>query len=101
MKKIINGKLYNTETAKTVISWKLHNRGDFQYASNTLYVTKKGNYFVAGCGGPLSEWSVSHGNGSYSSGEGLRDISEKTARELVAQYGTPEDYEKWFTVEEA
>lgn len=63
MKRIINGKIYNTKTAKEVENW---TNGlpcsDFGYVWETLYKTGKGNYFLAGEGGPMSIYSESHGN---------------------------------------
>ena len=47
MKKVIDGKLYNTETAEKVASWaNNYNRGDFNRVDQDLYLTKKGNYFM-------------------------------------------------------
>ena len=53
MKKIIKGKTYNTETAMNVCSRKIYNQVvnsgvymDFHSATQTLYRTKKGLYFL-------------------------------------------------------
>lgn len=47
MKKVINGKVYNTETAEELHHWRSHhNAGDFGAYDETLYRTKKGNYFL-------------------------------------------------------
>ena len=53
MKKIINGKVYDTEKAKQVAyyssagSWR-----DFQHYEETLYLKKTGEYFLFGEGAP-------------------------------------------------
>ena len=59
MKKVINGKLYNTETAEEVASWTNgYTTQDFNYCEETLYRTKNGNYFLHGFGGALSKYAV-------------------------------------------
>ena len=37
MKKIINGKRYDTDTAKELGSWSYSHYGDFAYVCETLY----------------------------------------------------------------
>ena len=50
MKKIISGKLYDTETAKEIAVW---NNGrsysDFSHCVETLYKKRTGEYFCALC----------------------------------------------------
>lgn len=61
MKKVINGKVYDTDTARKV--------GCFDYGlgdrisgwSETLYVKRTGEYFLLGEGGPGSKYSVCTG----------------------------------------
>lgn len=79
MKKIINGKRYNTETAKC-LGRASHNglRNDFHYWEEDLYVTAKGNYFVVGSGGPMSRFSEAVGNGRYG-GSDLRAVTRAEA----------------------
>ena len=46
MKKIINGKLYDTDTAKYIGNYEYGNRGDFTYISETLYQKKTGEFIL-------------------------------------------------------
>lgn len=63
MKKVINGKIYNTETAIKVDCYcSDYYCSDFNYYDETLYKTKKGNYFLFGSGNALSKYSCSVGN---------------------------------------
>lgn len=55
MKKVINGKVYNTETAEEVASYSFSNSNDFRYIREKLYRTKKGNWFLYGEGGPMTK----------------------------------------------
>ena len=64
MKKIIDKKVYNTETAVRLYAWTNgYGGGDFNYRHEVLYVTKKGQYFIHGCGGAMSKYCKCIGNG--------------------------------------
>ena len=86
MKKVINGKIYDTATATSIgIRYNGNNERDFHYFEEVLYKTKKGQYFLCGEGHALSPWA-SH-NGSESGwGKGIRLLSEAEAREWVEQH---------------
>lgn len=80
MKKVINGKMYNTETATRIASWDNGIYGnDFKSCEEDLYLSKKGQYFVAGSGGAMSSYAQSYGN-SRGSGEDIRLLSKEEAR---------------------
>ena len=102
MKKVIDGKLYNTETASRQAYWS--NRlgwRDFNHCEETLYKTKSGNYFIHGEGGPMSKYAVSAGQNQWGSGEHIEPISEDVAKkwaeekldgdEYISIFGEPEE----------
>lgn len=97
MKRIINGKRYDTETAEIVADVGSHGTSfsDFAHHDTQLYRTKRGNWFVAGEGGPLSQWSRSVGNG-YSGGSGIHVLSADEARALLEQHHETEALEQYF-----
>lgn len=65
--KIINGKKYNTETAREIGSYSnSQDRRDFSQFGETLYCTPNGNYFLVGQGGPMSKYSRETGQNSWS-----------------------------------
>jgi hypothetical protein len=67
-KAIINGKRYNTETATKIAShWNRLDDRDFRHITEVLYKTPKGEYFLNGEGGPLTEYGVKEGNTTYGS----------------------------------
>jgi hypothetical protein len=103
MIRIVNGKRYNTETAELLcnISRGGYSRSDFAYDDTDLYVTKNGNFFIAGEGGARSRWAQSYGQNGSQGGSGLRPIDKNDARNLLEQYGEPEQVEALFPVEEA
>ena len=82
MKKVINGKLYNTETASLVAEWNngIYGR-DFRQCEERLFLTKKGQYFVAGSGGARSKYAESSGSFTES-GSGIELLDNKKAAAL-------------------
>lgn len=96
MKRIIDGKVYNTQTAEGIASW--HNgyyAGDFKRCEEALYRTKKGNWFLAGEGGPMSKYARLCGNG-YSGGDGLEPITADQARQWLEDRDFTAELEEHF-----
>ena len=80
MKKIIKGKLYNTETAKEIAAWSNGlSYSDFNWCEETLYRKKTGEYFVAGEGGARSKYAERHGD-MWGAGEEIVPMTEDEAR---------------------
>lgn len=79
MKKVINGKLYDTDTAKRLGSWdNEENYGDFGYTFEALYKTEAGAYFISYKGGAASKYARRFGNGRRGS-EGVTLLTEADA----------------------
>lgn len=58
MKQVIDGKVYNTETAEKIAGWSNdYTPSDFNYCEEALYRTKKGAWFLYGEGGARSKYS--------------------------------------------
>jgi len=86
MKKVIGGKMYNTETAEELFSFDNGlGGGDFRAMEETLYVTKKGTYFLAGSGGPMSKYSEPCGN-MTSGGSGFSVLTKFEALEWLESH---------------
>jgi hypothetical protein len=98
MRKVIDGKVYDTETAEEIcnVSGNISDRGKFNYDETRLYRTRKGQFFISGHGGPRSRWAVSTGQGSWSGGDGLRLVDESDARSMVEHHGRPALYAEVF-----
>ena len=62
MKKVINGKMYDTDTAKCVASWSDGYPGDLDYCSESLSRKRTGEFFIYGDGGPRSPYSLTRGS---------------------------------------
>ncbi|MDP2956717.1 MAG: hypothetical protein Q8N53_09870 [Longimicrobiales bacterium] len=103
MRQVIEGKVYDTETAERIHQWgNGHNAGDFHRCQEALYRTSRGAYFLAGEGGALSPWSVPVGNNGRGGGSGIRPLTEEEARTWLEEHeADAETIEAHFTVEEA
>jgi len=101
MKKIINGKRYDTDTAKKIAFWTTGgSMSDFRYAEEDLYRKKTGEFFVHGQGHSMTRWGVSQDKTMHDSkpigwGEDLQPLTEPEARLWVERYCNSE-YEPIF-----
>ena len=97
MKKIINGKVYNTETATWIASYSNGlGRSDFAYCLEEMYKTRKGSYFIYGEGGGLSRWAKPCGDGT-TGGEGIVAVRESEALYWLERHEETEVIEKLFS----
>ena len=96
MKKIINGKKYDTDTAEYMLGY-VSDSGDLAYTKEDLYRKKNGEYFIVGEGGPKSKYRIVRYEGCYySGGPNVIPISESQAKEFVEIHGVAEEYERIF-----
>ena len=101
MKKIVEGKSYNTETAEDVASFGNGlGRGDFSSYDETLYRTKKGAWFLAGEGGPMTKYSRPCSN-MTSGGSDIFVLTPSEAQKWLENHDETDAIAKHFTVEEA
>jgi len=96
MKKIIEGRVYNTETAKLLGEFSYSNRRDFNYFSEELYRTKSGAYFLYGEGGPASRYSKQVEQNSWTGGEEIRAMSPQGARAWAEEHLDADEYAEIF-----
>jgi hypothetical protein len=103
MLKIINGKRYNTETATDVLSldinagmYVVESRSDFRWEDTELYLTKKGEWFLAGQGNALSRWGRQCGS-MRGPGSGIMPICSEEAQAILEEHGQTELIEKYFS----
>ena len=95
MKRIIDGKTYDTKTAKRIckLPCAAEYDTDFYWHNTGLYKSPAGAFFVAGEGNALSMWAETHSLGGRIGGSGLRLITEEEAREFAeAAWLDPEIY---------
>ena len=93
MKKIINGKQYNTETAERLGEYEPSPyRSDFHYFCETLYRKKTGGFFLHGEGGPASKYSKSCGQNEWCGSETIVPMTYGDAREWAEEYLDGDEY---------
>ena len=108
MKKVIQGVLCDTSTAKHLGSASYLGDRDFAHWNEELYRTKSGRYFLYGEGGPASRYAVTVGQNEWSGGEKIQLLSRETAMkwaeeyldgdEYITAFGDPEETEKAMSV---
>lgn len=91
MKKVIDGALYNTETAREIGAWTNHERG-FGFVSQTLYRTKSGKYFIHGEGGARTQYADNCGNNVWAEGERIEPMTAGSARKWAEEYLSATQY---------
>ncbi|MCY0893868.1 MAG: hypothetical protein OWR52_10220 [Acidibacillus sp.] len=103
MKKIINGKVYDTETATEVRSYERGNVSDFHYIQEILYKTKRGSWFLYRDAGALSGYGGSlPNNGGWYGTENIEAMDNEEAFEWLSRHDAELAMEYFSdTVEEA
>ena len=97
MKKIINNKVYDTETAKELGSWSTRaDCGNFSQFSETLYRKKTGEFFLYGAGGPMTKYAVAEGSNSWRGGSRIMPLSFQEARTWVEEHLGADEFEAIF-----
>lgn len=95
MKKIINGKKYDTETAQMLGEYD-NCRRSFDYKCETLYRKKTGEFFLYGEGGANTEYSKVCGDNSWCGGERIIPLTVENAKKWAETHMTGDEYEKIF-----
>ena len=97
MKKIINGKVYDTASAKLVGEWDNGRYGrDFGRCAEDVYQKRTGEFFLHGSGGPMSKYSVSYGDNEWGGGERIIPLTYTAAQKWAEEHLSGEDYEPIF-----
>ena len=96
MKKVINGALYDTETAKPLGEDSYSNPGDFQHWVETLYRTKSGKYFLHGKGGAMTKYAVCVAQNEWSGGEKIIPLDLDSAQKWAEEHLDGDEYIRAF-----
>ena len=100
MKKIINNKVYDTDTAKEMATWDNHEYGNLNYCQETLYQKRTGEFFLHGSGGANSRYARHISGDNWSSGESIIPIPFDEARDWAERHISADEYEKIFSIPE-
>lgn len=100
MKKILNGKLYDTDTATEVGFYSNgYGVGDYLSFSESLYRKKTGEFFLYGTGGAGTKYCERYGN-MRSGGDVIIPYTEEEAKEWAVENMDADDYMELFGVVE-
>lgn len=97
MRKIIDGKVYDTETAKFLAEFESNFAvNDFNWYMENLYIKKTGEYFLYGKGNGLTSYKKSMSGGGWTSGEKIIPLSEEEAQKWAEENIESKEYEEIF-----
>ncbi len=86
MNKVINGKRYNTDTAKAVGSWEnMDDAASFDYQCETLYLKRTGGFFLHCEGGAKTPYASFSADGWARFGEVIRPLGYQEARKWAEE----------------
>ena len=97
MRKIINNKVYDTETAKKRGEWSNgRSLRDFSWCEEALYQKKTGEFFLYGAGGPQSRYSEQRSDNCWDWGERIIPLAVEAARIWAETHLEADEYEALF-----
>lgn len=101
MKKVVQGVLCDTETAKLLGEYQYLSRRDFHFFREELYRTKSGKYFLYGEGHAASPYAKKVAQSEWAPGEAIKLLPPEAARQwaeenlegddYIAAFGEPEE----------
>ena len=102
MKKVINGKLYDTEKAQRLASWEnIQDVRSFSHMEETLYRKRTGEYFLHGEGEARTRYARQYESNMWGHGEEIVPLTVQAAQEWAEEHLDGDEYEKIFgTVDE-
>lgn len=96
MKKVIKGRVYDTDKAKLIGEISFGSYGDATYEAEELYVNKAGAYFLYGHGGALSKFGKAIAVGSISGSSLIKPLTLEEAKEWTEENLDGDTYEETF-----
>lgn len=96
MKKIIDGRKYDTATAKAIGSDQFSYPGDFSYWCETLFRKRTGEYFLHGEGGARSRYARHTDDNNWGSGEEIIPMGPKAAMQWAEKHLDADTFEAAF-----
>lgn len=96
MKKVINGKLYNTDTAADLAVYEANATDSLNYYSERLYRKRTGEYFIHGEGGARTRYAAATSDGWSRGGEVIFPLSVDEARAWAEEHLPGDEFERIF-----
>ena len=96
MKKVIKGKLYDTEKAEELASAENSERpSDINYVQETLYKKRTGEFFILGYGGSNTRYAK-HEDERWTAGQLIQPLSYEQAQAWAEKNLSGDEYESIF-----
>ncbi len=94
MKKIIDGKKYDTETAELIYEWSSdHGKSDFAWYEESLYRKRTGEYFLYGYGHAASKYAEHSGKaGAWIPAAKIIPLPYEQARQWMEEHAEADEY---------
>ncbi len=97
MRRIINGKKYDTDTADFIDETGNNlPQSNFRWMEEELYKKKTGEFFLAGEGGPLSKYGIRCDNNTLSGSHKITPLTIDEAKEWVENNSYYDTYVELF-----
>ena len=96
MKKVINNKVYDTDTAQDIGYWDNGIYGGLDSVEETLYRKRTGEFFLFGLGGARTKYAVMIDGNNWTSGSKLIPLTWEAAREWAEEHLDANNYEAIF-----
>lgn len=96
MRKVIHGKMYDTETASFCGSEKFGNYGDYKFLWETLYRKKTGEFFLHCEGGAGTYYGQDVATNARQQGELIDPLNYDEAKSWAEEHLTGDEYESIF-----
>ena len=96
MKKIINGKLYDIDTAYYIADNQHLHAGDLHHYVEDLYRKENGEFFLACKGNAGSKYCEQSGQNTWSSGKCIVPLTDEETKQWLADNDYIDEYEQFF-----
>lgn len=96
MKKIIDGRKYDTSTATELATACHGTPRDFAYFEETLFRKRSGEYFIYGFGHAASRYAQARPDGDFGAGEAIRPVTYDQAVRWAEESLDADEYEELF-----
>lgn len=96
MKRIIRGRMYDTETAREVYEASFGCVSDFKYFEETLFCKRTGEYFLYGYGHAASKYAEQDSLGSWCAGSSITPLTYEQAMDWAEHNMRADEYQAEF-----
>lgn len=96
MRKIIDGKMYDTATATLIAEHQYSSPREWDYENEELYLKKSGEWFLFGEGGSYSKYGKKCDPNHWCGGEAIKPLTEQEAKKWLEDNNYTDKYIEYF-----